>query len=135
MYELTNAYQNAFCTCLHSVSFCTQAQSMSISVKMDKSSLNQISMFYVTVSFEIHFNLCNISVAKLQILHICPAGPNTLLITTTSCFWCRWLYNTNPSSTIYSNIQILSKGKVYSTVFIFEMYLCWYWRLNWVDTL
>lgn len=121
MYELTNAYQNAFCTCLHSVSFCTQAQSMSISVKMDKSSLNQISMFYVTVSFEIHFNLCNMSVAKLQILHICPAGPNTLLITTTSGD-----YTTHPSSTIYSNIQIVSKGKVYSTVFIFEMYLCWY---------
>ncbi len=39
------------------------------------------------------------------------------------------------SSTIYPNIQILSKGKVYSAVFIFEMYLCWYWRLNRVDTL
>lgn len=62
-------------------------------------------------------------------------GPNTLLITTTSAgFWCQWYNTSSPRQSIH-NIQLLSKEKVYNTVFIFQMYLCWCWLLNWVDTL
>lgn len=112
--------------------------------KNEKISLNQIFcvMLYWVINELVWFSestLFKHFSSKGQPCRFLPTadheGPNTLFITTTSSgFWCQWYNTSSPRQSIH-NIQLLSKEKVYNTVFIFQMYLCWCWLLNWVDTL
>lgn len=141
--------KNAFCQCLHSFSLCMWAQSYFVLTKVEQTSLNQISMFYITVSFRLIMfvssftDVFNISIEKnWTISYHSTLTENFLGIQTVCCWLHVWFLipvgDTTSSRRQSSpvNIETVLKGKVYSTVFILnEMYLCLYWRPNWLNTL
>lgn len=139
--------KNAFCQCLHLFSLCTWAQSYFVLTKVEQTSLNQISMFYITISFRwIMFvsSLLMFSIFQSKrtglFLTILPSlkvfrGHKQFAVNTSGFWFLLVIQHPVVDNLLLSALKLL-KGKVYSTVFILnEMYLCSYWCTIWLNTL